>query len=217
MRAGTLPAGSWGFDANAVVSPCIAKNAREAGYSFVMRYVRRSTAHAFDLSSAEFQWLLGEGLAVGIVQHVAAPGWLPTALLGDSYGSIARQESEKIGYPEGANLWCDLEGVSERSTASETNDYNRHWYAAASQIYAPGLYVGDSCGLTATELYRLPYKRYWRAFNTNADQTPIVRGFCMKQKPYPPRERRILDAEFEYDEDVVMADAKGDLPIFALP
>jgi len=153
-----------------------------------------------------------------IVQHVAAPGWSPTKALGQSYGAVAASEAKTIGYPMGATLWCDLEGVSGSASPSEVIDFCNAWYDAAGQAgYYPGLYVGDSCGLTATELYRkLSFKAYWSAYNLNRDNIPAVRGVCMRQKPYPPRERRI-DCPFEYDEDFIAADSLGGTPTLALP
>lgn len=197
----------------------MAQRFRAAGYQFVVRYVRRSSRHDFDLSAVELQALLDVGLGVMVVQHVAAPGWSPTKALGASYGAVAAVEAWNCGYPKGATLWCDLEGVAESASPSEVIDYCNAWYVAAKQSgYEPGLYVGDSCGLTATELYRnLRYARYWSAYNLNRDNVPAVRGVQMRQKPYPPRERRVLDCPFEYDEDVIAADSLGGTPTLALP
>jgi hypothetical protein len=219
MRVATLPDGSFGFDANATVSREVAQAFLDAGYSFVVRYVRRFTKNSFDLSSYELGALIEVGLGVMVVQHVAAPGWLPTKALGSSYGGIAASEALRVGYPAGATLWCDLEGVSDRSSASEVIEYCNAWHSAVAALgYQPGLYVGDSCGLTATELYReLEFSRYWSAYNLNRDNIPAIRGVQMRQKPYPPRERRVLDCPFEYDEDVIAADALGGTPTLALP
>lgn len=213
MRTGTLDDGSQGFDANAVVSPEIARAFKDMGYLFCVRYVPRVTRHDFDISRDELQGILEEGLGLMLVQHVAAPGWTPTKALGTQYGETAAQEANCVAYPVNATLWCDLEGVNDNASPSETIDYCNSWYDAVKPWGEPGLYVGDSCGLTATELYRkLKFSRYWSAYNLNRENYPAVRGVQMRQKPYPPRERRILDCPFEYDEDVIQSDAKGDTP-----
>ncbi len=216
MRTGTLEDGAWGFDCNATVSPKVAKRFKDAGYSFVVRYVRRSQHHDFDISASEMDGILEAGLGLMLVQHVAAPGWSPTKILGQSYGAIAGVEAHNIGYPSGATLWCDLEGVADSASPSEVIDYLNSWHEMAREMgYTPGLYVGDSCGLTATELYkRLRFKAYWSAFNLNKENVPSVRGTQMRQKPYPPRDRRI-DCPFEYDEDLIVTDKLGGTPTLA--
>ena len=104
MKIGTLPHGARGFDCNTRVTAPVARAFQAAGYRFAIRYVRRSTRHDYDLSVSELVTLLGAGLAVMIVQHVAAEGWHPTASLGASYGAIAAEEARAVGVPQGTPL-----------------------------------------------------------------------------------------------------------------
>ncbi|MES2179250.1 MAG: glycoside hydrolase domain-containing protein [Gemmatimonadota bacterium] len=216
---GQLAAENRGFDCNQSLTADAAARFAAAGYRFVIRYVRRTTAHPFDISADELQTLHAAGLAVMLVQHVAAPGWEPTAALGSEYGATAAAEAAAAGYPEGASLWCDLEGVATNAPAEDVVAFCNAWYDATNQAgFRPGLYVGDCCGLTPSQLYEeLQFSSFWSAYNLNLDNFPAVRGVQMRQSAYPPPERRVEGISFEYDEDVLELDSKGDMCTLALP
>lgn len=225
---GTLTPGARGFDCNAVVTPDIAAkfvNHRFAdrptgpGYQFVMRYVRRATRHDYDLTSRELVGLLQTGLGVGVVQHVAAEGWLPTPAIGESYGAIAAEECRVIGIPPSTTVWCDLEGVHPGVPHQQVIDYCNGWYSKVKEAgYQPGLYVGYGAGLSGSELYyKLRFQRYWSAYNLNGDQYPVKRGVQMRQGAYPPPAERVAGVPFQYDSDLITPDAMGDSPTFVLP
>lgn len=188
MTIGTLPRGTLGFDCNTRVSLAQARAFQSAGYRFVVRYVRRSTKHDYDISAGELVGLLNSGLAVMIVQHVAAEGWVPTTALGGAYGAIAAQEASAVGYPRKCILWCDLEGVSPGADPRDVIGFCNAWYDKVREAgFDAGLYVGYGCGLSADQLYyKLKFRRYWGAYNLNTDSVPSVRGTCMEQLAYPP-------------------------------
>jgi hypothetical protein len=219
MNMGKLPNGSRGFDCNNRVSYAQAQKFKAAGYSFAVRYVRRGLSASRDISPAEMVALLEAGLSIMLVQHVALPGWRPTATLGATYGATAEEEAQKAGYPLGCTLWCDLEGVASSSAAIDVKAYCNAWYDKVKAAgYIPGLYVGDSPGLNAKQLYYLlRFQAYWRAYNLNADQVPVVRGVQMRQYPYPKPERRVKGISFEYDENVIQADKLGGSPVLCVP
>lgn len=218
-HVGTLPEGSRGFDCNTRVAPAIAKKFVDHGYKFVVRYVRRSTKHDYDLSVSELVGLLQAGLAVMVVQHVAAEGWMPTETLGRSYGAIAAEEARAVGIPQGVTIWCDLEGVLDAAAPASIIRFCNAWYDAVRVAgFDAGLYVGYGCGLTSRQLYySLRFRRFWSAYNLNADSIPAVRGVCMKQGPYPPPAERIPGVPFEYDEDEIQRDHLNNLPSALLP
>lgn len=219
ISIGTLGPGAKGFDCNARVTPEAARAFWDHGYRFVVRYVRRSSAHDYDLSVPELVDLLKAGLAVMVVQHVAAEGWHPTGALGQSYGAIAAEESRHVGIPRGVTIWCDLEGVSQQADPRDVIAFCNEWYTAVRLAgFDAGLYVGYGCGLTGEQLYyKLKFRRYWSAYNLNADSFPAVRGVCMKQGAYPPPSQRVPGAPFEYDVDVIQRDAFNNLPMMLLP
>jgi len=216
---GTLPVGSRGFDCNARVTLSQARAFQSAGYKFVVRYVRRSTKHDYDLSAGELVGLLNSGLAVMVVQHVAAEGWSPTVALGTAYGAIAAQEASVVGYPRGCILWCDLEGVQPDADARDVIGFCNAWFDAVRVVgYDAGLYVGWRCGLTADQLYyKLKFRRYWSGYNLDDDQVPSVRGVCMVQGEYPPLSERVKGIPFEYDVDEITGDHFNNVPTLLIP
>lgn len=221
MSVGSLPSGTRGFDTNTTVTPRIAQAAvaHKTPYEFVWRYVRRTAHHSYDITKQEIITCHSVGLGVGLVQHVADQGWFPTAAVGTAYGSIAAAEASIAGYPPGCSLACDLEGVSSAASHSAVIDYLNAWHAEASASgYVPLLYVGDSCRLTAAELYfKLRFKAYWSAYNLNRDQYPAVRGVCMKQLVAHSNDLIPGLDNSNMDVDVLQVDHFGGLPVFYLP
>lgn len=206
----TAPDGLRGFDVNGPVAPDTAVKFRTAGYRFAVRYVRRVEPHPFDITAHEAQNILTAGLGLMLVQHVGKEGWSPTGAMGGSYGATAAHEAIGVGYPRGCILWCDLEGVSSAVGAQDVVNFCNAWhdYVAAAG-YEPGLYVGYGARLSAQQLYSaLKFKRYWSAYNLNADSFPAVRSVQMKQGAYPGP-RAVPGVAFEYDTDVCQADKLG--------
>lgn len=187
--AGTVqsaPAGSAGFDSDTVLSADTAHQFASQGYRFCLRYLSRSGAEsAGDLTTQEATDILNAGLALMGVQHVRAPGWMPSADLGSQDGAAAASHAQAIGFPPGVNVWCDLEGVSSAAAAADVIGYCNAWYAAvALAAYVPGLYVGASAGLTGEQLYdNLAFEHYWQS----ASSVPMVasRGYQMVQTLQP--------------------------------
>lgn len=218
VALGTLPVGSKGFDCNATVTLAQARRFVAHGYTFAIRYLRRDARHAFDLTPSELVALLTAGLGVMAVQHVALPGWVPTQALGDRYGDIAGEEAGRAGLMYGTTVWCDLEGVARGVLHQQTIDYCNAWCAAVrSAGYDPGLYVGDSPGLSSSELYhRLRFRRYWAAYNLNRDQIPAVRGVQLRQHAATATDYPV-DIPYEIDVNLIGRDRLGDTPILILP
>jgi hypothetical protein len=216
---GHLPPGSRGFDCNAKVSRADAARFYAAGYRFAVRYVRRATVNPQDITAGEIAGLLEAGLGVMLVQHFAGEGWHPTADMGRMYGTTAALDASRVGYPRGAQLWCDLEGVAAGTPPSVVIDYCNRWHESVQTAgFRPGLYVGYGARLTATQLFRaLRFDRYWAAYNLNADQYPAVRGVCMRQHAFPLAKHRVPGVHFEYDVDDLGTDALGGSPTMLLP
>lgn len=217
MATGRLPTGTKGFDANVSIGAQSAERFYNAGYRFVVRYVPRVRPQPHDLSVGELAALLRAGLAVMVVQHVALPGWHPTADLGDMYGAYAAEAAEEAGYAMGAVLWCDLEEVAAGTPREETIAYCNAWYEAVRAVgYRPGLYVGYGCGLNAHDLYyRLKFSRYWSAYNLNKDQYPAVRGVQLRQFVAKAADR-VPGVEFQFDVNLIGKDSKGSTPLLML-
>ncbi len=218
MRAGTLPDGSRGFDANQTLHAHDAAAAVNLGYAFVVRYVRRKTPHAFDLTTAERDAILGAGLGLMVVQHVASEGWTPTQSLGAEYGATAAAECVGLLVP-GVTVWCDIEGVAPGVSPHDVITYCNAWYDAVEAAgLNPGLYVGWHAGLTPDELYyKLSFTAYWSAYNLDADRFPSVRGVQMRQSAAKEPDLIPGFSAQAMDVDAINADEIGDTPTLLLP
>jgi hypothetical protein len=74
--------------------------------------------------------------------------------MGQQDGTNTASNAQSVGFPGRVNLWCDLEGVNEETTAQDVIDYCNAWYTAISTAgYVPGLYVGSDAILTGQQLY----------------------------------------------------------------
>lgn len=200
-----------GFDVNQPLTGAQATAFKGAGYSFAIRYLPRTESLiAGNLSQGEIQAILGAGLALMAVQHVAKPGWEPSAALGTSYGSYAATYAEAILLPKGVNIWLDLEEVALGTSVKKVTDYCTAWFTAVSAAgYIPGLYVGWGIVLSDQKLYDLPFKHYWRAYN--CDQSIPVRGYQIIQEP-----QKTLDG-IAFDPNRLQADELGDVPFWLSP
>ena len=111
-RVTSAPPGLHGIDTSGVLNEEHCQVAKSRGFSFCIRYVSRTAGQsASDLSEAEARTILSAGLALMPVQHVAREGWSPTKQLGTTYGRNAAAHVFDIGFPQGINVWLDLEGV----------------------------------------------------------------------------------------------------------
>ena len=166
-------AGAMGFD---TAVPLTAKTARayfDQGYRFCVRYVSRTdrtrAANAKkgldDLSEAEGKLILDAGLALMVVQHVAATGWVPYETLGTGYGLKAAEFSQAAGLPSGVNVWLDLEDIPKGTPKADICAYANAWFAEVKAAgYVPGVYVGFNVWLSPDELFfNLATQHYWRA------------------------------------------------------
>lgn len=216
----TAPNATRGFDANLKLGPKTAAAFAKLGYRFAVRYVRRDPVHAHDLSAAEARTLLAAGLGVMPVQHVESESsWVPTEAKGRRFGRAGAEHALAIGLPEGVTLWCDLEGVAPGTPAEQVTAYCDAWYEAVwARGYSPGVYVGWRAGLGPKGLFALRFRRYWGAYNLNADEVPAVRGLQMKQRTVkdpalvPPG---LQPGDFQID--TVRTDALGGRPTLVAP
>jgi hypothetical protein len=212
-------AGAVGLDIATELSKSKAAAYRTQGYRFCVRYVSRTDASRAanakrgtpDLSSAEAQAILDGGLALMVVQHVAATGWTPSAALGQQYGAKAAEFTAKADMPPGVNLWLDLEDIPKGTPVKDIIDYCNAWFLeAAKPGYVPGVYVGFNVWLSPEQLFfDLTTKHYWRA----AGKIPDVahRGYQLFQHVLNPGKPS------EFDKDVATPDALGGTAMWLQP
>jgi hypothetical protein len=204
-------AGAQGFDANTPLSRAKAAALKQAGFDFAVRYLtRKATPPAGDLTKAEVRAILESGLALMAVQHVAAAGWAPSAALGTEYGANAAAHAKAVDLPPGTAVFLDLEEVSPKAAPADIIAYCNTWHAEVQAAgYAPGLYVGSNCGLSADQLYRLKMTCYWKS----GSKVPAIphRGYCMVQTII----RDDVVAGIAIDRNVITPDAFGATPHWA--
>ena len=185
----------------------------DAGFSFAVRYVPRNFVVTDDsaqgnLTTPEAEDILGAGLALMVVQHVAASPWTPSGSLGQSYGQYAVANARAIGLPAGISLFLDLEGVAAGTSAETVSDYCGSWYdVVAAAGYVPGIYIGANCGLGASQIEALPFRYFWES---GSKVPAIAPGYCMKQSI----SSSYVLAGVAYDLDVIQADANGNTPFW---
>jgi hypothetical protein len=210
------PANARGFDANTVLTQSTAKAFAQAGFSFAVRYLPRNFvvtpgSSQGNLTNAEAQTILGAGLALMAVQHVAASPWTPSAALGQSYGHYAVLNAQAVGLPRGVNIWLDLEGVASGVTAETVMEYCNAWFDQVSAAgYAPGVYVGANSGLSSQNLQALLFAYFWESGSTVPS---IPGGYCMKQSI---SSSYVLNG-VAYDLDSVTPDYAGRTPQWLQP
>jgi hypothetical protein len=207
------PAGAQGFDTDTVISAQQAHRLRGAGFTFCLRYLSRTEGESSgDLMPAEAGRILDAGLALMPVQHVARRGWVPTPELGTTYGKAAAANATAVGFPQGVNVWLDLEGVLGSVLSEEVIRYCNAWfYEVESAGFVPGLYVGAEAILTGDELYwRLKTRHYWRS----ASRVPPIphRGYQMFQALAPSPVPGI-----SIDRNVTKDDGFGDAVVWLAP
>ena len=205
-------AGAQGFDANTPISRARALALKQAGFAFAVRYLsRKATPPAGDLTRAEVAAILESGLALMAVQHVAAPGWTPSAVLGRDYGANAAAHAKAATLPRGTVVFLDLEEVDAKAVPADIIAYCNAWHGELLTAgYAPGLYVGSNCGLSPDQLYhRLKMTLYWKA----GSKVPAIpqRGYCMVQTI---RKNDVV-AGVAIDRNLVTPDAFGATPPWA--
>jgi Domain of unknown function (DUF1906) len=218
----SAPAGALGLDFNADgqhMSPKLATAFRGEGYEFCLRYVPREAKAItvdFDLRAAEADFLLDAGFALMAVQHFKSEkGWTPSGKLGREYGEFAASwVRNKVGFPDGVCLFCDLEAVAGGTPTKDILEYCLEWHEQVEDAgYAPGLYLGDRAGLSGkTIAEHLPFEHYWIAFNEDF-QIPGV-GFQMKQVAVGATSSlRPAGAKgFRFQADKIQQDQKGATP-----
>jgi len=205
--------GAVGFDCDTKLTADSASAFAAAGFRFAIRYLTRDAPEAeSDLTTQEALDILGAGLALMAVQHVAPAGWVPSAGLGTEQGGYAAANAMLVGLPPGVSVWLDLEGVAAGTPSSDVAAYCNAWYAPVAEAgYVPGLYVGSGDILDGDELFE---DLAFTLFCQSGSDVPDVAtyGYCMVQTIAGD----VLDG-VAYDSDVVQPDDLCALPFWLAP
>jgi len=201
MRVAPPPFPSIGCDTITTLDKVRCDGLRSAGIGFVFRYLGALTAGERDI-------ILTSGLGLGLVTYSDAPGWVPTAEKGAAYAVTDRQHLVAVGAPTGATVMVDLEGVASSASPDDVAAFvNARSKPLGDAGFVPGLYVGYGGGLTAEQLYALPYTRhYWRSLSRVPE--PSCGWVLMQASPGD-----IVVAGTEIDVDYPQRDFEGRAPM----
>jgi hypothetical protein len=219
-RVAPLPAGARGFDINRPLSAAEVRAFAKDGFAFVDRYVWRVMPHGNDLSAEEVERILGNGLGLSVSQHYEGDDWTPSETKGVQYGAAAVAACRSLSLPMGVTVSLDLEGIKVGVPADDVIGYASAWCSAVlNGGYLAQCYFGWHCVLTGEQLYRLPFERYRSAYNANADQFPLPRGACMRQRSAKQIDipAGLTIEPYQIDLDIVTGDLLGGFPTALMP
>ncbi len=176
----------WGIDCSAKLSPALAKQVLTTplpnwqAIKFIFRYVSLSQPYyKVDIDAEERDAILACDVPLLLVQHVRYPGWIANAVNGTNQGNVAAEHAASVGYPAGAMLFVDLEGVGD--VGGPVDEYVTTWaYAVQAVGFVPGLYQGYSCGIDpGTLAQHTEFGGFWSDFGDR--KNPL--NFVCKQYP----------------------------------
>jgi len=202
-------AGIIGFDTTDRLNPATAKQYYNKGYRFCVRYIARDGKSKYDdLIETEAQAIVNSGMALMAVQHPLAEGWVPTEMMGRSFGSGAAKFAGDAGLPLGVTVWLDLEGVKAGTADIAVIDYCNAWFAEVAAVgYTTGVYIGASPGITPDQMYwNLKTKSYWKGGSSAKSGVPDDiphRGYQLIQHIQNPGKPN------EFDSNVTKIDSFG--------
>jgi hypothetical protein len=180
----------------------------DADYRGVARYLRLpGLSDVQDIDASELTALVNGGLGVLLVQHVRYPGWNPANYAGAVDAAAATVQATAAGYPMGAHIFVDLEGIS--GTAADTAKFANDWAdAVVAAGYLAGCYVGYNVPLSPAELYELHrVNSYW---SDPGPRKVATRGFAIKQAA------QIMISGLKFDPNVVARDNEDETPRWAI-
>ena len=163
---------------------------------------------ANDITAERLLMLIDLGFEVGLVQHPRFPNWDPRNHSGMIDAAVASEYALDVGYPDGAHLFNDFEGVIITADAPSGKLFLEGW---ALRILAgglkAGLYVGYQQPLDAMSLYLLHgINSYW---SDAGHRKVATRGVAISQGI-----ETTIDGE-RVDLDEVAPDKLGGLPFIA--
>ena len=221
LSGNVVPAapGLIGFDITDALTAVTARQFVNRGFKFVVRYVGRDdvpSKHFKDISMGEAQAILDAGLALMIVQHPLAEGWVPNGQMGQAFGRNAARQAGVAGIPAGVNLWLDLEGIKPGTPDTDVIAYCNAWFAEVSAVgFETGVYIGASPILTADQLYwDLKTRHYWKGGSSQKAGVPDDiphRGYHLVQRIAHP------GTAAEFDSNVTRTDPSGNAAMWLHP
>lgn len=190
MNTTVLPVGSKGVDTITRLSQAACRALRDSGIDFVVRYLPTLTLE-------EIGFIGGANLAFTVVTYANSF---------DPSDEIA--QLSKLGIPRGADVWLDVEGVTDDAVTLQQR-INMWARAIKAAGWTPKMYDGSQALLTSDELYALAVVGYWHSCSRVVDRfgkeaAPSC-GWQMHQL-YPPN---LTIAGVQVDIDFIQEDYRG--------
>jgi hypothetical protein len=202
-----------GFDTEARVTSSWLQSRRLDGHVWCADYLplphfTSAQIGASCISATDFAYRISIGYQVSLIQHPRYPGWDPAECDAAEDARCAMLYARAIGFPLGAHLWVDLEGMKPSTTPQVARAYAELW--ATTMIEAGqlcGAYYGYQIPLTSLGMWLLHgVTSYWTdVANRKVDN----RGCAIKQG-----KTHTVDG-VEIDEDELLPDLLGDMPMVA--
>jgi hypothetical protein len=175
-----------------------------AGMTFAIRYLG-------SLTTAERDIILGSGLWLSVVTYGRTSWDGLGQVMGEEDGQTDLAHLKTAGIPLGTTVWIDLEGAPEQVATALIAWLNARSLVLKTAGYDVGLYVGAGAGLSAAQLFALPYiDRYWRSLSNVP--TPSS-GYCLLQL-YPDDQ---IVGGTQVDVNVTQTDWQGRRALFVRP
>ena len=203
LIAAPATVGSW-VDTDYPLSSYVVSALVSAGRIGVCRYVPLpGNDSAGDISKTELEIICGAGLELLLVQHPRNPGWNPANCSGDADAASALSKATEVGYPHGAHIFQDLEGIN--GSAAVTIGFAVDWqHTILAGLKQAGLYVGYGVPLHPLDLYELPgFNSYW---SDAGNRQVATRGTAILQGP------EVTIGGVKFDLDAVRLDLLGAVP-----
>jgi hypothetical protein len=196
-------------DTDQILTPASCKLLRSKGILGVWRYVE-------DVSPAELNVILSEGLEWYCVSHAHAANWIPSAAGGAMDAKRHLDHLAALGIPKGIHVAFDLEGPG--GTATEVIQHvNAHAFGIKNGLYLPALYVGEGSMLSSVQLMDLASILYWKSCSQLRDGPSGLEPLCgysvFQGKPFDVTLDDGAGTRVTIDYDSVIEDFKGRLPI----
>ena len=188
----SLTPGLKGFDNIGVDSPTQLSCLSAAGYSFD---VIDALGAGWD---TEYRSAAAIGMSAVLFQGFYQPFWSDPSQ-GAARGKLMVTNAQSVGYPQGAQVYLNLENNLSDGTNPVTRAtiiaWVKNWVAVVKAAgYQAGIYVGVPQVLTTADLDSIGSVVFWRSASSSAPQ--VSRGYVMRQ---PTISKRVCNDVIDID------------------
>jgi hypothetical protein len=203
--------GCIGFDASQKLTYKNAEDLYDYGFRWCARYVPLPgvSSHG-DIDGPELAAICMAGLSLSLVQHPRNAPWDPAKHSGASDADNAVMYATAAGYPLGAHIYVDLEGMALDAKAADAKLFAESWAARINAAgYRAAAYCGYQIPLDADALWLLHgINSYW----TDAGNRLVSNRGCAVSQHAP----ELTVCGVKIDRDTLAPDRLGEMPMVAV-